>query len=199
MLDYYSILNIPSIPKDIAATAGNVLGENSKPYNPPLGLIFKDSSVESSADYYRCCLAQECIDWIIEHIPETGNEQCVFGYQRIVGSQDTSGTMFVHTDGRQRGIYVLSYILDTGSDHDVTTHWWKEQDQPKHRPPHTFCLDHRPLDELASVVFPPNTWHALDASILHNVSGIKSSRIAVTVGFNNKDLIDQIVTKYQFK
>jgi hypothetical protein len=199
MLDYYSILNIPSIPKDIITTVIDHSDPHSKPFNPSVELTLNDDVKEITADYHRSGLAQECVDWIIAHIPEAGDENCVFGYQRIAAAHGTSGTMFVHTDGTQRGVYVLSYILDTGSDHDVTTHWWKERGHDKYRSPHTFCLDHRKLDELASVVFPSNTWHVLDASILHNVSGIKSSRIAVTVGFNDKDLIDQIVTKYQFK
>ena len=196
MLEYYAILNVPSVPKNIVDAVVSEIDEHDKAYNPPLQLTLENGNVEASADYYRGNLDQRCVDWMIEHIPELAGQQCQFGYQRIKAVQDTSGTMFIHTDGSKRGIYVVSYLLDTGSDDTVTTHWWQEHGHDKHRDPHTFVIDNQHVAKLTSVVFPLNTWHMLDASILHNVSGIKTTRTAITVGFNDKQLADLILSKY---
>lgn len=198
MLEYYSILNIPTIPKNIVDTTVSHADMSSKPFNNLFGLTLKDNSVEHSALYHRTVLDQACVDWITENIPELANKSCTFGYQYIDAVPGTSGLFGAHTDGTRRGVYVLSYILDTGSDSTVTTHWWKEIGQDKYRAPSSRAPDYRKLDELSSVVIPANTWHMLDASILHSISGIKTRRIAITVGVNNKELADLIWANYKF-
>jgi len=198
MLEYYSILNIPTIPKNIVDTTVSIADMSSKPFNNLIGLTLKDNSVEHSALYHRTALDQSCVDWITANISELANESCTFGYQYIDAVPGTSGLFGAHTDGTHRGVYVLSYILDTGSDSKVATHWWKENGQNKFRLPGSRAADYRVLDELTSVVIPSDTWHMLDATILHSVSGIKNRRIAITVGFNNKELADLIWAKYKF-
>ncbi len=198
MLEYYATLDIPAVPQSIVDTAAVEI-PIPRYSKFTFRLKFCNHSAELSAIYSRVELDQTCINWIIKCVPELANEKCTFGYQVIDAVPGTSGKFVPHTDGLFRGTFVLSYLLDPGSDQPVTTHWWQEHNCDKHRLPHTFITDYQKLHELTAVTIPVHQWHMLDASILHSVHGIKTRRTAITVGFNNKEAVDVMLSKYRFK
>ena len=206
MLEYYSTLNIPAVPDHLVETEISKLKSftptqdtilSYRTFIPSFPIKLKDGTKDYSTVYNRIELDQVCIDWMIEHIPELANEQCEFGLQFIDAITNTSGRFSPHTDG-PRGAHVISYILDTGSDSDVTTHWWREHGRDSYRVPATLINNYQIVDELTSVAIPAKTWHWLDSSILHSVHNVKTRRIAITVGFSDKELIDLILSKYKF-
>lgn len=78
----------------------------------------------------------------------------------------------IHKDYGRSSCY--NYIVELGG--YVTTVWYN---------------DH--LKEIDSAIFPEKVWHKIDVSTFHNVKGVTSTRIAISVWTKNESAIGEIV------
>ena len=79
----------------------------------------------------------------------------------------------IHKDYGRTNCY--NYIINTGG--DVSTVWYDNN-----------------LQEIERVVFPTHTWHNINVETFHNVIGINSTRIAISVWTKDENSIGEIKT-----
>lgn len=159
--------------------------------------IVNDQGVEQAiSNYHRVKASQAHYDWVYENIPELKGHVNEVGFQSInnKANHPNGATFAIHTDGN-RGEYVLAYNLDVGGP-NVHTVWYQEDGQPLIRQPGMKRLSMRNLTKMDEVVFKPREWGMLKANILHTVDSIQTDRIALTIGFSNRELAYEIVEKY---
>jgi hypothetical protein len=186
------------------------------------GITQLDGTIQNVGSYSRRELIKPVQDWIFETFPELLGHSREIGFQEIANSS-TNGQlcqMVPHTDGR-RGHHVLQYAFETGGP-DVTTVWWQEDGHPIYRNSAVFNhginnpdderagvaknkhmalhkLDLTGLTPLESVVFKKDHWYLLDADVIHSVHNVRTKRLALTVGFSNRELYELMAEKYKFK
>jgi hypothetical protein len=87
--------------------------------------------------------------------------------------------------------YVMSYILDQGGN-NVETIWYQQDNHPIVRPdlksvfdPAVIPKNFDTLKEIDRVRLPKHKWVSLNASILHGVENIESTRVAIHISTND--------------
>ena len=209
MLDqfYKELGQIPMLPEELVQEAYKCIRPNnqisSKKTTPVIGdytvAIDKDENIITGAIYNRFNASTAIIDWVSDNIHKKLDNDYNIGVQIFLhnfpGQSIVTGP---HIDGL-RGDYVLNYCLDPGGD-NVTTHWYQEIDQPiirRQLGPHPgFSLNSfEGLSTIAEVICPVNRWHGINVRVLHAVTNLTSTRVALSLGVT-EDMFKDIVNRY---
>jgi len=177
MFKYYKTLNLPGIPAELISNLGNSEFTKSQAQitsfdDWTMTRGTKVISNESRAAYMRFDVGDQLIDWVRNNISDQ--------YHNIGMSYWQGGSVALpHTD-LSRDV-VLLYLLSTGGDR-VETKFWRYNGQTRCEG-HVHPKSYDELELLESVVLKPNTWHMLDAKVVHSVENLTSDRVALQLGF----------------
>jgi hypothetical protein len=137
------------------------------------------------------------VEKIISAVPELKDHIRDVGLQNIYNeSLDTRGSkMMPHTDGVARGRHCIQWLFETGGS-DVHTTWYIEDNYTALRYPAIAGKDFKNLNVIEDVIFDVKKWAIFKTNIIHSVQTIHTSRKALTIGFSNEQLFDQLIEKY---
>lgn len=150
-----------------------------------------------SARYTRHKVNDQFIKKIISAIPELNGHIRDVGLQKIYNEFfDTRGSkMMPHTDGVQRGRHCIQWLIDSGGT-DVHTTWYTEDNHTALRSPAISGRDFSNLNVIEDVIFDVKKWTIFRTDIIHSVQTIHTSREALTIGFTNDQVFEEIINKY---
>jgi hypothetical protein len=164
MLLYQYLTALPPIPAHLLLDA--YLLDESK-------IGFQDG------EYTRWALRFKIQEWLNENI---SNEILISGMQIITGD------IPMHCDKRH---WALNYIIETGGD-AVKTGFHKLPGEPTRQTPSARAWNAAHSEEICSIVLEPFRWHIINTHVLHSVTGVTSTRKAVTLGLNRENPFDDI-------
>lgn len=191
--DFYCVCNLPAIPdpliKIIVDSAGKspqydgtkrVSAEAHKELFDGVGLEI-DGKQYTRATYRRFNVPELVSKWVSKNICEDFS-------QIGVHLMASGGAFSPHTDGGPR-MYILNYLIHTGGD-NVETKFWQEKGQSLVREgPAMQYSNADNLDLVSSVVVSKGTWSALYGKVIHSISNITGSRIALTIGLSREQFL----------
>jgi hypothetical protein len=193
---FYKVLDLPPVPEQLETAALALLpdltdeiksyghladvrkaqGFNSKSNHMSITRkIIKDGKQISHAPNLAADLDQDAVRWAKANIAED------FLHIQLSWTPKNRRESGAHSDATRN--YTLIYLLDPGGDNVITT-FYKEKDQPLHRPNKTFVDYYSLLDKVASVRIKPRTWTVLNSTILHGVENIERPRYAIQIGLD---------------
>jgi hypothetical protein len=188
---------------------------------PPIGIKQPDGTVQNVGSYSRCEVIKPVQEWVFGVFPELQEHSREIGLMQLSGNLANGRPcqLVAHTDGR-RGQHVLQYMFETGGP-DVTTNWWQEDGHAVYRESAVFNhgadnhdgrdglaeekhiavhkMDLNGLTLLDSVVLEKGHWYLLETNVIHSVHNVRTKRLALTVGFSNRELYESMAEKYKFK
>lgn len=139
----------------------------------------------------RFPLEGEALDWINSNIT-SDHTACSVGFTQ---ARDDSEILGPHV-GLTRA-FVLMYLVKDGGD-TVSTRFFQMSGEPRR---YGLCRpvprDYSQLEIIDSHVFNEGKWYILNESILHDIQGIKSTRVSVQLSLGKqlpKNIEDQIPT-----
>jgi len=142
--------------------------------------LTKIGKQDNAYNYVRWPASADLRDWLHQNICSDLS---------IAGVQIITGEVALHRDKRQ---WALNYLLDTGGS-NVITSWHRIPGVPDVEPlnPDTAARAlASTLEQLESQCVELNRWHLISTEVLHKVTGVESTRVAVSIGLNyNKPLM----------
>ena len=226
MFTYVILDDLPPIPERFLPTVAEICAEAAANLDPSKRdeLIDSKHTVQNSivltAQYrsrllkvdgqeipstysMRFSMGDEFNQWVNEHIYPPAISPGEWGLTVVAGAQDPGGSSHhgAHLDSSRN--YVLMYLLDLGGS-NVITSFYKEDNKPFYRmrlvdsDPLTID-DYSTLTEIDSACFPSNTWVLLNGRILHGVSNIETSRVAVQIGVERNIFFNDDIIKHNIK
>jgi hypothetical protein len=221
-MKYYSHLSAPPPPfahSDMATE--HVFFKRMMPTNATIGITQLDGTVQNVGSYSRYEVKTPVQDWVFDTFPELKGHSREIGLTMQMNSNLSNGRtcqLPAHTDGR-RGQQVLQYMFETGGA-DVRTAWWQEDGHTIYREVAVFNnpqgskeiddianekhiaihkMDLAGLTLLDSAVLEKGHWYMLETNVIHSVHNVRNKRLALTVGFSNRELYELMAEKYKFK
>lgn len=147
-------------------------------------ILTRDDQSYPSTKTERTALNDQTQAWVKNNICKDFTE-CSYSV-----TAPTSQSHGPHTDVTR--LWLLMYIIDAGGD-QVKNCFWQQKGYDKLRPentPVTVC-DYSELESVSEIQFPVNTWVLFNTKILHSVENIQKPRIAIHVGLNNLDNLNE--------
>jgi hypothetical protein len=193
---FHLLTKIPHLDQELKNNAAsNFKPLDNKTIRSDMKILAGEEYIED-AIYSRGTLNETYYEYISNLIPELTTDKIVtVGYQKITSLLGNSTMLHPHTDSRNRGRYCISYLLDSGGD-DVETIWWQENGKDITRDPWSHSFNMNDLTMIERTIFPTNCWNIMRTDVLHSVQYITTSRIAISVGFNDEEAYKQILEKY---
>lgn len=143
---------------------------------------------KTGSTYYRYEPGLELSNWVKEFIHP---DVAVVGLQIVQGSD----IFQCHTDTNFRR-YIINYLVKSGGPH-ATTVFYQEHGFPLEQNVKKYICDYSTLNVVESVVVPEKTWFSINGQVLHGVTNLESSRIALSLGVPNSELYNSIIDKYK--
>lgn len=190
----YCYLNLPSLPKSVIDDAFISLEKreresrlNPNLHNLPGNKEYRDLEIEyvDGKKYrghlaYRYWISEEFEDWVREHFRQDPKGCGI----NIIERQ---GPFFApHVDANRS--FSIHYLLDTGSDNDVYTVWWKEKGKDVYRPDlknnwniKDAIQNYADIEEIDRVNLKKQSWTCINTDILHSVEGLTRPRISIQI------------------
>ena len=194
----YAYLDLPSPPQSIIDAAWRIAEKNKNTkatemnnwLNRPgyaeyeyRNFTLKTGEEVKTLRSHRFSINEEFNEWVRTHFkcdPTTCG----------IAVYDSHSSFFApHVDISRD--YVMSYLLDQGGD-NVETIWYQQHGHPIVRPdlksvfdPAVITKNFDTLEEIDRVNLPKNKWVSLNASILHGIENIESTRVAIHISSND--------------
>lgn len=182
MLLFQYVDHLPSVPVELIEQAKQHIHTQPVDHAVPARTVVVNNSTYRNVDYNRHCASTELTEWIRSNISQNYVSMGV----QIQNPNKVNHTHYPHTDTAPRH-WVLNYNIQPGGD-QVTTHWYQERGYPLIREGTTRPSNLDDLEIVDSVQIQSFRWHLLNTSVLHGVTGIQHSRIAITIGFATNPL-----------
>lgn len=154
--------HLPPIPEQLTKTPAD--------YDPS-----QIGKKDNAYNYTRWSASTDLKNWL---------QQNICADLSIAGVQIITGNVALHRDKRR---WALNYLLDTGGQ-NVITSWHRIPGVPDVDPlnPETAARALSATTEiLESLQVELHRWHLISTEVLHQVTGVEHTRIAVTIGLNN--------------
>lgn len=171
--------NLPAIPQNLLnELLPGITDQKLQFVNPDRQL----SDGSKNILYQRWELTANLEKWIRENI--TANFDTA-GIQILDFSARQSERLLPHTDSSPRR-WVLNYSISAGGD-NVITSFYQEKDHPIVRDPLCRPDSIENLELLESHKIQCFRWHLLKTCVIHEVVGVTSQRIAISLGIDSDD------------
>jgi len=191
----FALLNLPTLPTNLRNGIENaIVGDHMQAISNKK-ILQIDKTEVNDAVYKRWPLENQYIDYVKEIIPEFNQTNFNIGFQSIKNYSNELSQLHPHTDGKVRGPFCISFILNTGGS-NVETLWWKEFGNDLIRSPWSHVWDLNLLERQDSIIFPENNWNIMRTDIIHSVHNIKTNRLSFTIGFFDEKIYYTIIKKY---
>lgn len=191
----FSILDLPELPKDLIDEIEESIVGSSMQKFPDQKIKQFDATEVDDAIYTRWLLTDRYTNYVKMLIPEIADSDFNIGFQSIKGSNNNICQLHPHTDGKIRGTFCISFLINDGGT-NVETFWWQEHNKGLIRDPWSHAFDLNALRKIESTIFPIYRWNIIRTDLLHSVHNITKDRKAFTIGFFDERIFDTIVEKY---
>lgn len=147
-------------------------------------ILTRDGKSYPSTKTERTSLSDQAHTWVKNNVCNNFTE-CSYSVTAPISQSHGP-----HTDVTR--LWLLMYIIDAGGD-NVKNCFWQQKGHDKLRPgdsPVTVC-DYSELELLSEIQFPVNTWVLFNTKILHSVENIQRPRIAIHIGLNDLNYLNE--------
>jgi len=157
MYQYYQIENLPPLPEELVSDVYWSIDN------------YKNVFYDPNHSWYKVFLANDKLQKFTKSI---------LNFQHTALVQVIQKGLPIHIDFKRS--YAFNYIIETGGE-SATTNFYKNED---------FYFDQNNklipkfeiFDIVEKVCIPERTWHKINVTVPHNVTGIETQRIAITIG-----------------
>ena len=183
MFTYLPLPSLPSVPEKFIDLAIEIsqradLTTYVDPSNYKAREVVKDGKTHVSRRQLAVELGPDWDQWVRENIvtdfSDTGVRICFDNGSSIQGP---------HVD-RPFGKYKIYYLITPGGE-KVVTSWYKEKNCPLFRERNTVVNDYSYLEIVDSIQIPTGRWILFNTNILHDVTGLESTRMNLVVTLPN--------------
>lgn len=176
---------LPQIPEELIPEPTKLQWKSFK--DKDFNLVV-DGEHKVGATYYRYEPGQALEDWV---------RDCIHSDVATVGLQIVQGTDIfqAHTDTNFRR-YIFNYLVKSGGA-NATTVFYQEHGFSVEQDVKKYIHDYSTMDVIESVVVPEKTWFSINGQVLHGVTNLESSRIAISLGIASAELYNSIIDKFR--
>lgn len=197
MLYTYAYLDLPNLPQSIIDAAWQALEKNKNNHEVKVNnwlsrpgyadyeyrnFTLKNGQEVKTIKSHRYSIGEEFDTWVKEHC-QLDPAPC-----GVAVYDDHSSFFAPHVDISRD--YTFVYMLDLGGN-NVETTWYRQQGYNLVRPdlksvfdPDVITKNFDTLEEVDRIKLPLHKWVCLNASILHAVENIESTRVGIQISCN---------------